>query len=523
MAEHRISSILGGYAPTLFHRSAGQFTSSVAIDPDLPLPGNPISERATGGINPAPYEKFSDTVVNSAPMWFMTNPKNALVYTYLFNGRFVSYDSALASETNIGTPTSGAGNGAVYYNNYVYLMTPTDVSRYGPLNNSPSLTNTVWSGATLGSQTALTNTTYPSISSVNYPNHAGHLHSDNAIYFCDFINGQGLIHKIKTKKTTDEGDTDDGSAYNVLDLPFGYLPTDIESYGSDLAILAIQTTITTLNQGQAALFLWDTFASSFYIQIPINNPLATALFNRNGTLHTFSGNRNSGFVVSRYLGGYTFEDIDFFEEGLPPFAGAVDAYGSRLSFGSSITDPLLGAVVWGLGYKSPKLPSRARHSIASATLGGGTTPIITAVKYVQQASGISPKVIMGWHDNTGDGIDKAGGTDSCVFKSEVFHEDTPFVIDSIRFALSRAVGSTTTIVPKIFYDNETTAKTLATVNDTNYTNSERVIHYKAAEIEASTTTNFLAQFNFLIQFTLTGTDNNPILLPVIINTTPKTD
>jgi len=496
--------------------------SSLAIDPDIGLPSTPFSNRATGAITPAAYSTFSSTVVNSAPMWIITNPKNTLLYTYLLNGRFVSHTSGLASETNIGTPTSGAGNGMNYYNNFIYLMTPTDVSRYGPLDGTPTLTNTVWTGSTLGTQTALTNTTYPSFASTAYPNHAGHVHTDNALYFGDFINGQGLIHKIITSKVTDEGDTNNGSSYNVLDLPFGYMPMDIESYGTDLAIVAIQTSDTTFNQGNAALFLWDTFASTFYMQIPIENPLVSAIFNKNGVLNIFSGNRNNGFKVSQYIGGYSFHDIDFFEEGYSPYAAAVDGYGSRISLGSKTTDPATALTVYGLGYKSPHLPENARHSIARPA-SSGTNPVITAIKYAQQASGITPRLLIGWADDSATAIDSLGGTPNSVFRSEVFTSSKPFSINSIRFGLSEAVGANTTIGVIIFYDKGTTTKTLNTVNSTNFTNSERVIHYKAAEIEEASTTNFKAQTNFFLQFTQTGTDLNTILLPIEIETVEYED
>lgn len=518
MAEQiplQISNILGGQSPTLFFKGEGQFISSLGIDPDISLPSSPFSNRASGVIAPTRYSKFSGANVNSAPMWIITNPKDNKIYTYLANGKFISYTSALGTETLIGTPTSGAGNGAVYYNNYIYLMTPTDVSRYGPLNNSPSLTNTVWTGATLGTQTALTDTTYPSFASVNYPNHAGHVHSDGALYFCDFINGQGLIHKIKTTKTTDEGDTDNGSAYNVLDLPFGYMPMDIESYGTDLAIVAIQTSDTTLNQGQSALFLWNTIADSFYAQIPINDPLVTAILNKNGILNIFSGNRNNGFRISEYVGGYSFRDVDFFEEGYSPFAGAVDSYGSRISLGSKTTDPATAVMIYSLGYKSPHLPKNARHSIARAS-SIGANPVITSVKYAQQSSGIYPRLLISWKDDNGSGIDSLGGTSNSVFRSELFHINRPFTIDDIRIPLSEAVGANTTIGVKIYYDNGTTTKTLSTINNTNFTNSERIIHYKSQEIEEATSTNFQGQYNFFLEFTMTGSDNNQILLPVEI-------
>ena len=75
------------------------------------------------------------------------------------------------SATTIGTVTGNVANGAEIYNDYLYITTGTDVSRYGPLSGSPALTNSVWTGATLGSQTALTNTTYPTINGAPIPKH----------------------------------------------------------------------------------------------------------------------------------------------------------------------------------------------------------------------------------------------------------------------------------------------------------------------------------------------------------------
>ena len=518
----KIESILGGHSPTIFFKSGeGQFISSVGIDPDNTYIPDSFSNRSLGVITPVSYSKFSNTEVNAAPIWIITNPKNAKVYTYLANGKFISYTATLTTETVIGTPTSGAGNGCVYYNNYIYLMTPTDVSRYGPLDGSPSLVNTVWTGATLGSQTALTNTSYPSYV-VNYPNHVGYVHTDNTLYFLDYKNGQGLVHKIKTSKVTNEGDTNDGSAYNVLDLPFGYLPTDIKGYGTDLVILAMQTSDATLNQGQSALFFWDTISDSFYQQIPINDAMVTALINKNGQLYIFSGNRNNGFRVSKYIGGYSFIEIDFFEEGHSPFPGAVDSYGERLVLGSKITDPVDALSVFSFGYKNAKLPTNARHSIARPS-STGTNPVITSIKYAQQASGIHPRMLIGWKDDAGSGIDSLGGTPTSIFRSEMFMINRPFVIDNIRIPLSRTITSSTSIGVKIWYDNGTTTKSLNTINNTNYTGLEVVAHYKSQEIEDATTANFQGQSNFFLEFTMNGADENQILLPVEIKVTTFDD
>lgn len=528
MAEKtfKIENILGGQSPTIFFRNEGQFLSSAGIDPDLAFPGSPFTNRASGAIAPIGYAAFSGAAVNGAPMWIITNPKNNLVYTYLASGRLISYSSVLGSETEIGTPTSGAGNGAVYYNNYIYLMTPTDVSRYGPLNGTPALTNTVWTGATLGTQTALNNTAYLS-SGVSYPNHAAHVHTDNALYFCDFVPntgaagnaGKGIIHKIKTIKVIDEGDTNDGSLYNALDLPFGYMPMDIESYGTDLAIVAIQTIDSTVHQGQSAMFLWDTISDSFYRQVPITDPLVSAIFNRNGRLHVFSGNSNNGFRVSQYLDGYSFQTLDFFEEGYSPFAGAVDGYGDRITFGGVTTEPVNAAVAFSLGYKSPHLPPNARHvPVRTSSSSSATGKAVTSLKYVTQASGIYPRIVIGYKDSYGSVLDKISGAATSVFRSEIFVVERPFSISRIRIPLSDAVGANTTIVPKLYFDNGTTTKTLATINNTNYSGN-RIVNYKAQEIEETATSGYNGQHNFFIEFTMSGSDNIHILLPIEITVT----
>jgi len=150
LKELQINSILDGQSNTQYFSSENSYLTSIAIDPDMPIGSD---TKASGCIVPVVYEEFSGANITGYPKWILTNIKNSLVYVYNSDGKVVSYTSALASETLVGTPTNGAGNGAVYYNNYLYFATPTDISRYGPLNGSPSLTNTVWTGATLGSLT----------------------------------------------------------------------------------------------------------------------------------------------------------------------------------------------------------------------------------------------------------------------------------------------------------------------------------------------------------------------------------
>lgn len=386
-----IDSIDGGWTDAQYVASQSTYDSSVAIDPDFAI-GSQI--KTSGAIIPVVYEKFSSTNVSGYPKWLITDIKDELLYAYMSDGKFVSYSNTLGSETLVGTPTSGAGNGAAYYNNYIYLATPTDISRYGPISNSPSLANTVWTST--WSLTALTNTTYPSLRGTPIPNHPMHLHVDNYLYVGDVVAGQGVIHKIKTKKTTYEGDTNDGSAFNSLDLPFGYYPTDIESYGTDVAIIAIKTSSTVLNQGKSMLFLWDGTSDSYYRATPLPDPLATAMLNHNGILYIWTGNAVNGVRLSHYIGGDSVKEDVYLEEGTPPFAGAVDALGNRIAWGAWMTYPTDCASVFSYGSKKENITT-SLHNVARAT-STGTTPLITALKYVQQSSNVQPKVIIGWGD-----------------------------------------------------------------------------------------------------------------------------
>ncbi len=311
-----------GQSATQYFGADGTYQTSMAVDPDLPIVSTDV--RTSGYAVPVGYAKFSGSNVTAAVLRLITDPKDAnKFYAVLTNGRLISYTGSFASETLVGTVAGGLATWAEYYNNYIYIFTGTNVSRYGPLNNSPSLVDTVWTGATLGSQTALTNTTYPSLRSVQMPNHVAHVHGDNSMYVCDFINGQGKIHRINTKKVTDEGDTNGtavASAYGALTLPFGFYPTALESRGVFLVISGIYTVDTVVNQGRSALILWNTTNTVSFDVGPIflPDPLVTALLDVNGTTYVWTGNSQNGVRVSKYEGGQSVGDVCYQEEGLPP-------------------------------------------------------------------------------------------------------------------------------------------------------------------------------------------------------------
>jgi len=147
-----IKSIFKGHNPAKYFGVEGGYDSSIGIDPDFPVGAG---TKTSGMLIPTRFEKFSGAGVLGAPMWIMTNPKNEIIYVYDNAGGFVSYEKTLTTETALTSPTSGAGNGGQYHNNFLYLATPTNISRYGPLDGSPAIGQNVWTAATLGSQTAL--------------------------------------------------------------------------------------------------------------------------------------------------------------------------------------------------------------------------------------------------------------------------------------------------------------------------------------------------------------------------------
>lgn len=523
MAEIRIEQIFKGISPSQYFGNEGNYNAAIAIDPDLPILST--DTRTSGMIVPVGSSTFSGASVTGSVMSIINNPKNELTYVVTSTGRLISYSSALGSETLIGTVTGSQASSGFYYNNYIYILgtgaSGTDVSRYGPLSNLPSLTNAVWTGATLGSQTALTNTTYPTLRNVSLPNHVGHVHGDGSAYFTDFKDGQGLIHRINTRKVTDEGDTNGStvpSLYNALDLPFGFYPTSIQSFSRSILITGIYTVGTTINQGRSAFVLWDpTDTVSFYLgPIFLPDPLCTASLNVNGLVYLWTGNAQNGVRLSLYTGGESVRELMYQEEGHPPFPGAVDALGNRIVWGGFQTNPANGAVVWAYGSKDSRLPA-GLHSVMK-TQSAGSNQTVTALKYVQQSSNVTPKVVAAWKDGTTQGIDQYSTTATLASKIRwMFNIGRKYTVKKVRIPLAGAVAANTTITPVLYFDDLSSSKTLTVINNTNYP-SKRMAQYKGPELKDS-----FGQNNLLLELSFTGTNPLPAGVPIVIDVEPWED
>ena len=476
----QINDISGGWQPTFFQSAKNQCSQTLGIDPEAVSTG--IGSKIsipTGGIKFNGYSKFSDSNVNSHPIAIITNPKDEKIYSVLSNGRLISYNSSLASETLIGTVTGSSASGAFYYNNYIYILgtgaSQDDVSRYGPLNNSPSLTNGVWKGSTLGTQTALTDTTYPTTrNSVKYLNHFGMVHVDNKAYFCDFKDGKGIIHFIRTTKVTDEGDTNDGSTYDAIDLPIGWYPYSIESYGNDIVIAASQNSSSSVKQGKSALFFWDTTSPSFYRIVSLSDPLCTALKYSNGILYCLSGSADGGTRLSRYLGGDSVEGIYLVPDSHPPLQCGVEEYGNRIVFAGFTARQYW--ITWHSGIfaygSSNENLSQGLHMIG---LSNGLTTtssngVITVVKNVQPSVN-DVKFVFGGTDGTNYSLEKedSSASQDTFFISRLFTIGKAFSIKRITLRLPAGISSSSySVTPSLIIDNGRTTSSGTLINTTNF-------------------------------------------------------
>lgn len=386
-----------------------------------------------------------------------------------------------------------------------------DVSRYGPLSDTPVLINGWWNSLSL---TALSSPTYPTIRLVSMPNHWAWVHIDNILYFCDFPTtgtvapGQGIINRISTQKSTYEGEVNNTtvpSAYDVLDLPLGYYPTSIASYGTNVVISATQSIDSNngLNQGVAALFIWNpTNEISFDQQISFPDPVASALLSRNGKLYVFSGNLIRGCRVSEYVGGSTLQELSYVDDGAIPLAGAVEAVGSRIHWGSFCLAPTESASVWAINSRTRSRTNDVQNIIAVGTQSSSVDQIITAFKWVNQQSGdeSDAQFVVAYSEdvtaNKGLFRKTSGGanTIASIIEFPLVVVGSNFRIDRIRVPLSQAMASGSSMALSVIYDDGVSTSSALTISNTAQPSASRVT-FKTPQITGSGQNNFRLKMN----------------------------
>lgn len=489
-----IGYILGGWSPVYLGGSEGQFLDSVGIDPES-IQSATGFYRAFGSIIPRnSCSDMTSSSLGSAPMWITAAQNTQGCYAYGAGGTLYTLSTFFGPDDDGGViNTSGAGNGMVEYLDYLYLATGTNIYRWGPISTTqPLLMEKFWTTSLGLGQSALTDTTYPTAYAAYYPNHVMHVHNDGYVYIADYASGLGLIHSFYIDNIT--GATT--AAYADLKLPPGYIPMDITSYGTDLAIVASRPGQTGgfTRTADSALFLWDTTSPNFYRQVPITYGLASAVVNKNGELHVFTGDLNKGVKLLKYLGGTSFQSLCSVSEGTPPFAGAADVLGNMICWGGEITNPITAAGAFSYGYRDGKLPGDSLNFIQRISDTTHTSPVVTALTFIY--NGDSP--VIGW--SAGDasyGIDAVRNPSyNSQFRSLVENIGRPFTIRRITVPLTNTVSATTEIVPVVWIDNGNATYTLPTINSTNYPNSELVADY--------TDLNISGKQNYLIQYLFTS-------------------
>ena len=513
-----IDSILEGQTPINYFGKEGTYKGSLAIDPDNEMATG--DNRAGGVLTPTPSIALSTsngTGIDDEPLWMTTTPKSDNIFVYDRAGKVYEIILAtdLISDLNNGAALStSSGNGQEYYDNHVYWATNTNISRRRI--STGAITNSYWT-STLALSPLGNGVTYPAPKrgTTKYPNHVMHSHVDGKNYICDVMatngvhTGKGAIHYIATTKTTVEGDTNNGSTYNALDLPYGVWPTDIESYGTDLAISAYEGDTTSGNtKGKRAhVYFWDTTSDSFYKDVVMEDPLVSALEYVNGELIAFSGNPGDiGCRVSRYIGGESFEEITYLEDTQPPFAGATDHIMSKLIFGGFHAASNRGSL-WAIGSKIGKV-TRGLFNIMTCSTNGSSGVTVTSCIIPENTDFTNTKYYIGWRDGNEFGIDRNATTyRNSVLQTEVVKIGKPFEVDKIRFPVGQAIATnmTLTVVAKV--DQESTSTTLATINSTTYSGSERFIEL---------TSSFRGKHDFFIEFQWSGTELLSVGLPIEI-------
>lgn len=511
----KINSILGGFSEMFIYSGEDQYLDAIGIDTEAIGGIGNITNKSVGVVQPTSQTQvITSSSLGEAPMWILGSSNTVGAFVYGSGGSVYALNSLLAldGDGSQWKPTSGAGNGMVGYGDYMYFATDTDIARLGPLSaTAPTMVHNYWSSSDNGlGQAALTNTTYPTARNVEYPNHVLHAHNDGYVYVADYANGQGMIHSFNI---TSAGATT--ATYQDLNLPPGLLPMDIKSYGTDLAILCMPLVAaggTSLSKRLPSLLVfWDTYSNNFYRTVPINEPWATALHNRNGELFVLSGDFASSVKVLKYLGGESFSVLSNINDGTPPPACAVDSSGDALFWGGYCIYPAAAAGAYSYGYRTGRIPP-AIHMPLRISDSNGTSPEVTMLKFIRAGS---PYPYIGWRtDGSGSGytfgIDRitTAGIQASRWRTKVFNIGKRFKINKIIIPMINPVAAGDSITPTIYVDNAYTSTTIKAINSTNYPNGNRIV-----EIDGL---NVFGYSNFFIDFSFASNTGQGFTLPIEI-------
>lgn len=138
--------------------------------------------------------------------------------------------------------------------------------------------------------------------------------------------------------------------------------------------------------------------------------------------------------------------------------------------------------------------------------------VITAVSRVQQNLS-SPVFVMGGRNASTYKLFKKSTTYAFnMWRSPVYRIGSKFDVMKIKFAVTPAMTTNMSIIPVLYFDNEASNSIGATINSTNYTNSERYIVLTAKNFSNATR----GQDNFFLELQFTGSALAVVKLPITI-------
>lgn len=284
--------------------------------------------------------------------------------------------------------------------------------------------------------------------------------------------------------------------FNTVRLPIDHYPTSLSNIGTDISILAIKSQDDTINQGYASMFLWDTFDSTFYREIKLPFPNASALLTHNGFPFLWGGDTR-GYSFSLYRGGDQIDELYYVDDGLPPFAGAVHGENNRVLWGTNTTYPEVSGSIMAFGSRNGLLP-KGVHNIARTPNNKQVTSFALATKG-------SNNIVIGSEDL----LAQSGGNANSVFRTNLYSIPRKFNVKSVAFTIAGGVTDNTDITITTYVDNETLTKSVNVVNSDNYEiGTKKIVVYPDLQGEA----------NFFIELKWTAS-NTPIQLPLKIQVT----
>lgn len=526
----RIDSILGGHAKTAYQFGKSEFQSSLGIDPSRPAGTDTV---ASGILRPTSGIDVSGGVIQKPLVWMVAHPRYASppvspVYASDAQGSLYSYNITGYGGpyvlTNIpdteGEMALAQGNGMAYYNNYIYIAKFLDITRYGPLNGTPKFTKNYWT-TTLG-KAAMNNPTagvsqLTTATMNGIPNHVMHRHSDGKLYIADATadnQGAGQLHVIQT---SDDGATDLGSKSAVLSFAYGLMITAIESYGSQLVIGLYEGNSQIYGrQTPAKVAFWDTTSGSFNIitweEFP--DSIISKIKNINGVLYFVSGNNlRSGFRVSRYVGGYSFKEIAYQEEGYLPMPGAVDGNTNQLLIGTNTTVPEAAPAVFSIGLQKNISPG-----LFNIRRGSGAVGVVSLLLAGPFNMNDYVPIVSCTDGNTTNTLDEESANSALapsVWWSQKYTLASPFQIKRIRIPLVSPIDANCIITPKLYFDGGNKTQTLTVINNTNFSKSEMVANIRTAGDGSNI---IMGQHDFFLELRWTGANaaTQAVKMPILI-------